>query len=114
MGILANVLSGAYVFDITKTASGRGQYLDWWSSSRSRYFWALVAVLAVMGLYGWGVARLGVRVRRRLTEEAIRARAVEALLDPLLDQMKSDINTGRLKSLPEALRMLGIEKDGKR
>ncbi len=114
LGILANVLSGAYVFEITRADAKGKQYLDGSVSPHSQYFWALMIVLAVMGLYGWGIARLGTSVRKPLSEEAIRARVVEALLDPLLEKMKSDIGRGKLKSLPEAMRMLGIEKDEKR
>lgn len=111
LGILANILSGAYVFDTTRTDAKGKQHLDWWSTPHSAYFWCLCGVLALMGIYGWGIASIGTKVRRALSEEAIRARAVDELLGPFLDQMKVDISQGKLKSLPEAFRMLGIEMD---
>ncbi len=76
-------------------------------------FWFLVAVLVLMGLYGWGVARVERRVRKLLTNAEIRQRAYEKLLDPMLDQIAGEVGQGKLISIPEVLAMLGIDKEAK-
>ncbi|MCJ2056020.1 hypothetical protein MKL09_05595 [Methylobacterium sp. J-048] len=53
LGLLGNVLAGAYIFEITKTIDGV-QRLDRSATPYSRSFWLLVIVLSAMGLYGWG------------------------------------------------------------
>jgi hypothetical protein len=93
-GIVGNVLAGAYVFEITKIDPKSGQFLDWLDTPHSRSFWALVAVITLMGLYAWRMARIETRVRRDLTDADIRARAFEKLLDPMLDAVKKDIKDG--------------------
>jgi hypothetical protein len=60
------VLAGAYVFDITGLMDNF-PFLDWRASPRSRYFWALIAILLIMGLCGWGMARFETKVRKALT-----------------------------------------------
>jgi hypothetical protein len=79
-GILGNVLAGAYVFEITKTDPKSGQFLDWKGTPHSRSFWALAAVVVLVGLYAWAMARSETRIRRALTDADIRARAFEVLL----------------------------------
>jgi hypothetical protein len=113
LGIAANVLSGAYVFQITETDAKGHQILSWLRTPVCWTFWALVLVLVLMGLYGWGMARVGRRTRKALTDSDVRDRALEVLLDPLLEQMKNDIDRGKLKSMPEIFAMLGLQK-GKR
>jgi hypothetical protein len=110
-GILGNVLAGAYVFEITKTDTKLGQFLDWRDTPHSRSFWALAAVVVLVGLYAWGMARFETRVRRALTDADIRARAFEILLDPLLEAVKKEIQEGKMRPMGEVLTMLGIEQD---
>ena len=77
-GILGNVLAGAYVFDITRLM-GNLPFLDWRASLGSGYFWALIAILLIMGLYGRGMARFETRVRKALTEADVLEIALQEL-----------------------------------
>jgi hypothetical protein len=110
-GILGNVLAGAYVFEITKTDPKSGQFLDWKDTPHSGSFWALAAVVVLVGLYAWAMARSETRIRRALTDADIRARAFEILLDPMLEAVKKDIQEGKMRPMGEVLAMLGIEQD---
>lgn len=110
-GILGNVLAGTYVFEITKTDPNAGPFLDWKDTPHSRSFWALAAVIALVGLYAWGMARFETRIRRALTDADIRARAFEVLLDPMLEAVKKEIQDGKMRPMGEVLTMLGIEQD---
>ena len=87
-GILGNVLAGAYVFEIPKTDRKSGPFLDWKDTPHSGSFWALASVVVLVGLYARGMARFETRVRRALTDDDIRARAFEVLLDPMLEAVK--------------------------
>jgi hypothetical protein len=109
-GILGNVLAGAYVFEITKTDPKSGQFLDWKDTPHSGSFWALAAVVVLVGLYAWAMARSETRIRRALTDADIRARAFEVLLDPMLEAVKKDILEGKMRPMGEVLAMLGIEQ----
>jgi hypothetical protein len=108
-GILGNVLAGAYVFDIIRLMDNVA-FLDWRGSPRSRYFWALIAVLLIMGLYGWGMARFETRVRKALTEADVLEIALQELLGPLIEVAKRDIKEGKLRSLEDVKKMFGSAK----
>jgi hypothetical protein len=110
-GILGNVLAGAYVFQITRTDPKSGQFLDWGQTPYSWSFWGLVTVVALIGLYGWGMARFDRKIRRALSDADIRARAFEVLLDPMLEAVKKDIQEGKMRPMNDVLMMLGIERD---
>ena len=110
LGILGNVLSGAYVFDITKTDAKLGQYLDWHATPHSPAFWGLVAVAVVTGFCAWGIARAETRASRPLTDDDIRTKALEVLFEPLLNVMQQGIKDGKLGPSKELLTMLGIER----
>ncbi|HTW70232.1 MAG TPA: hypothetical protein VME47_10120 [Acetobacteraceae bacterium] len=114
LGILGNVLAGAYVFDITRSDPKSGQFLDWRQTAGSGAFWGLVAVVCLIGFYTWGMARTETKIRRALTDADIRARAFEVLLDPLLEAVKRDIQEGKIRPMSEVLAMLGIEQDKRR
>ncbi len=98
LGILGNVLSGAYVFDITKSDAKLGQYLDWHATPHSPAFF----------LYGWGIARAETITNRDLTEADIRARILGDLIGPMLIVLKKDIRSGKLEPSDEFLNKLGI------
>jgi hypothetical protein len=49
-------------FEITETMNN-AQFLDWWKSPHSAGFWALVLVLLLTGLYGWGMARYETKIQ---------------------------------------------------
>jgi hypothetical protein len=108
LGILGNVLSGAYVFDITKSDAKLGQYLDWHATPHSPAFWGLVAVAIVTGLCAWGIARAETITTRDLTEADIRARILGDLIGPMLIVLKKDIRSGKLEPSDEFLNKLGI------
>jgi hypothetical protein len=74
-GILGNVFAGSYVFEITKSDHNGVQFLDWRATPHSYSFWALFVVLLLAGAYGIGMARFESRVRRALTNAAVRQRA---------------------------------------
>ena len=108
LGILGNVLSGAYVFEITKTDAKLGQYLDWRATPHSLAFWGLVAVAIVTGLCAWGIARAETITNRDLTEADIRARILGGLIGPMLIVLKKDIRSGKLEPSDEFLNKLGM------
>jgi hypothetical protein len=108
LGILGNVLSGAYVFDITKSDAKLGQYLDWHATPHSPAFWGLVAVAVTTGFYVWGIARAETITNRDLTEADIRARILGDLIGPMLIVLKKDIRSGKLEPSDEFLNKLGI------
>ncbi len=109
-GIMANVLSGALTFDITRTDPKLGPYLAWSSSLQSRYSWALVAVVVVTGLYGWGMAKTSQKVRRAFTEAEIRERAYQELLPVMLASLKKDMEQGNLVPMADVFKMIGINE----
>ena len=51
-------------------------------------FWALIAILLIMGLYGRGMARFETRVRKALTEADVLEIALQELLGPLIEAAK--------------------------
>jgi hypothetical protein len=108
-GILGNVLAGAYVFDITRLVDNL-PFIDWRASLRSRYFWALIVILLIMGLYGWAMARFETRVRKALTEADVLEIALQELLGPLIEAAKRDIKDGKLRSLEDVKKMFGSAK----
>jgi hypothetical protein len=107
-GIAANVLSGAYVFEITTNNPSSGTYLDWYASYASPSFWMLCASWMATGLYGWGMTRYERRIQRELARAEPTAKALEVLLDPLIRRAEEDIRKGRLKSLEEIKKMFSI------
>lgn len=111
LGILGNVLAGAYVFQITRADPKSGQFLDWGRTPETWSFWGLIAVVVLLGLYAWATARFEDRIRRALTDAGIRARAFEVLLDPMLEAIKKDIQEGRMRPMSEVLALLGIDQD---
>jgi hypothetical protein len=104
------VLAGAYVFEITRTDPNSGQFLDWKGTPHRRSLWAIAAVVILVGLYTWAMARSETRIRRALTDADIRARAFEVLLDPMLEAVKKEIQEGKMRPMGEVLAMLGIEQ----
>jgi hypothetical protein len=110
-GLVGNVLAGAYVFDITKPGPTGGQYLDWADSPHSWSFWALVGVLVLTGLYGWGVTKNETRARKALrSDDEIRERAFEVLLDPMLERVKKELEEGKVRPMSEVFDLLGIKR----
>lgn len=107
-GLLGNVLSGAYIFEITKTIDGV-QILDWSATPYSRSSWLLVIVLLGMGLYGWGAARYENRMRRALSEADVLGIALQELVGPMIEAAKRDIQDGKLRTLDDVKRMFGSE-----
>jgi len=108
-GILGNVLSGAYIFEITDTANGV-QFIDWRDSVHSRSFCGLVVVLALMGLYGWGMARFEGKLRRELDVSELAAKALEELLRPMIRKAEADIKAGKIRSMEELRKMFTIDR----
>ncbi|MDP4025943.1 hypothetical protein Q8W71_25245 [Methylobacterium sp. NEAU 140] len=105
-GLLGNILSGAYIFEITKTVDGV-QGLDWTATPRSLSFWLLLVVLLLMGLYGWGAARHEGRIRRALSETDVLGIALRELIGPMIEAAKRDIEDGKLRTLDDVRRMFG-------
>lgn len=114
LGLLGNVLSGVYVFEVTKPGADGRQLIDWRASPDSPAFWGLVAVLVVMGLYGWGMARFERRARKAMTDADIRGKVLGELLDPLLAAVKKQIEEGRVTTLDEAMAMFELDKEKRR
>ncbi len=110
LGILGNVFAGAYVFEITETANGT-QFINWGDSLHSRSFWALLMVLVLAGLYGWGLARSETRVRKALTEADVLRIALQELLTPMIEAAKKDIKEGKLRSMEDVRKMFRSEGD---
>ncbi len=113
-GILANVLSGAYTFDITRTDPKSGPYIAWSTSLHSLYFWTLVGLALLLALYGWGMARMGHQVRKAFSDDDIRDQAYQALMPTMLDRFKQDIADGKTVTMAEVLKALGTGKDAGR
>lgn len=112
LGILGNVLSGAYVFEITETASGV-QFINWAHSVQSRAFWWLMAVVVVGVLYGWRAFRAEVRFRKAVTTQAdIREQVLQAAMTPLLKRMEQQIAAGEIDTLDEVMAKFGITNKG--
>jgi len=114
-GLVGNILAGAYVFDITKPippvagTPSTGQFLDWWATPHSPSAWALLVVLVLMGLYGWGMAHFETKIQLALSNAGLRERAYAALLPTMLEAVKKDIEAGNVKTMPEVMAILGIE-----
>lgn len=108
--ILASVLSGSYIFEITKVDTVRVQFLDWSDSFHSVSFWALGGILLLMGLYGWRVARFEALVQKELALTQPAARAVSELLVPMIEKAKQDIKDDKLKTMEEVRKMFTIEE----
>lgn len=108
LGLVGNVLSGAYIFEITTTRDGV-QNLDWSATPYSRSFWLLLLVLLGMGLYGWGAARYENRMRRALSETDVLGIALQELVGPMIEAAKRDIRDGKLRTLDDIKRMFGSE-----
>ncbi len=112
LAILGNVLSGAYVLEITETAAGV-QFLNWAHSAKSRAFWGLAAVVVVGVLYGWRALRAEVRFRKEVTTQAdIREQVLKAAMTPLLKRMEQQIEAGEIDTLDEVMAKFGITNRG--
>ena len=108
LGLVGNVLSGTYIFEIT-TARDGVQTLDWSATPYSRSFWLLLVVLLCMGLYGWGAARHESRMRRALSESDVLGIALQELVGPMIEAAKRDIRDGKLRTLDDIKRIFGSE-----
>jgi len=104
--MLGNVLTGAYVFEITKSTANE-QYLDWWSSPNTRSFWGIIVILTLMVAYGWRMARFDTKIS---TQSDIRERVLGALLDPLIDAAKDEIRQGKIHSMGEVLKLFNLNE----
>lgn len=112
LGILGNVLSGAYVFEITETKDNV-QSLNWAHSPYSRAFWWLVAVVIVGVLYGWRAFCAEVKFRKAVTTDAdIREQVLQAAMTPLLKRMEQQIAAGEIDTLDEVMAKFGITNKG--
>jgi hypothetical protein len=105
-GILGNVLSGAYIFEITETVGGV-QSIYWSHSLSSPSFWGLLVVLTLMSLYGWGLTRYETKIRKALTDADVLEIALQELLGPMIEAAKADIKSGRLRSMDDVKKMFG-------
>jgi hypothetical protein len=112
-GILANILSGAFIFEITKTNSAGVTYLQWQSFTHCRSFWCLISVLALMGFYGWGMARSDAKAQESAQAAAeFASEALRRLHGPMIEKAEADIREGKLKTMEEVRQMFLIKTGG--
>jgi hypothetical protein len=114
-GLAGNVLAGAYILDITRSATGALQYPDWKATPYSPSFWGAVAVFVVFGLYSWRAAVheavAQAELARLQTNLDLNMQALQALLPSLIEEVKGQIARGEVKTMDQAFGILGLGRD---
>jgi hypothetical protein len=111
LSVLISVFSGAFIFDITRTDNKGQQFLDWRSTLHSDSFWALTTLLLVSALHAIALARYESYVKRAVTQATLQQRVLEELFEPIIDQVKGDLKSGKYVTVQETMRRLSLTKD---
>jgi hypothetical protein len=103
IGLAGNALSGAYIFQITKSDGNGGQFIDWWASFQNRLFYILIFLAFFGAWYIWKGARSEQAVRGKLLVDEVKQSVVNRLVAHLTEQTARKIDGGEITNLQDAM-----------
>jgi hypothetical protein len=113
--LLGNVLAGAYILDITRSAPGAVQFPDWQATPHSPSFWSAVAVFVVFGLYSWraAVREAGIQseLERLQTDDALTMATLQAIMPTMVEEVQRRIRRGEVDSVQQVFEILRLTRD---